>query len=199
MAVNDGKASEQKAHRSLKMAIGGGYYRLGAMARRIPDTYELRKKNHDPRTIAPQALGDFLWFADKEMTIIEVKSSRHPVYYDYRFIKDHQLAGLLEIEKCGGNALILFHAKCKDLKKAWMMSVSDYCKMIAEYGTKSYIRWEYFDQCSVQLKNVSSREAEKYGVLGNCWDLRPALGINSEIPQKKGPTNRKGNLKNKIL
>ena len=127
---------------------------------------------------APRAPADFIALCRGVFIAIEAKSTRG-TRFNFAWLKDHQLASLIDIEKAGGKSYILFSKRRgKDEHKlpvmAWAIPIMKYAVME-----------EALLNLSKPRKSAKIAEMAEIGipltrVNGSMWDFTPLIGDTLE-------------------
>lgn len=173
--ANMGKPTEYKTARSLEY-LAYLYRQEGVPSFwfKIPDTYDARKKALSHDIIQPQVPGDFIFVNPRKSHLIECKSSTNKLYYDLRYIKSHQIESLIQAHNAGWDSHLLFHAKHKNLKKAWIMGIDDYLDMTGSMTSASYLKWALICEYGFCIESLPQTHegVRMSGVKGSVWDFK---------------------------
>ena len=174
--INTGKQLEYEVSASLRNI----YDRTEEFwFKRYPDHRDWIAINKKLR--APRAPADFIALCRGVFIAIEAKSTKGP-RFTFSWLKDHQLASLMDIEDAGGKSYILFSKRRGDQDdrktpiQAWAIPIRAYERMeIALLNLKR-------PRKSAKIAEMAEIGIELTRLPGSMWDFTPLIedALNSK-------------------
>lgn len=144
--ANRGKYLEDWVEQANQVYINKGY----AMITKIPTPWVVQRtrspytKQYKISSAFPrQSTVDFGGTASNQSIWFDVKSTTSKTSFPLTNIHKHQIEYLRQVDRQGGKAFILIHAK--EVKKTWLLWVDQLLDFMAEFERKS-IPFEWLDK-----------------------------------------------------